>query len=273
MPSLKQRRIREASIHGYYCCCAISSPYTACFRWQFPKWVERHWFRKVLKYLYYEERWCDIVHQVFLHHFVVLNFVFAPQAKDLIRLLALGIWLACWWTSCLWVSVFSLVFFWSCSKVVVYCHFHNHAPINWWTVKMAHIPAGTGRIFKKSHVTHILSVDSAVADYIKDQKMKCIFTVLKNMLYAVHKKGCICKSLILLNPFTALTCKIFRLKDAWTHLQTVYFPLLSHLLSMLCVSVKILSHDSVKNKTETVQGFRFCTFIGYFQVASWQWRG
>ena len=91
---------------------------------------------------------------------------------------------------------------------------------------MAHIPAGTDRIFKKSHATLILSVHSAVADYIKDQKMKCIFSMLKNVLGAVHKKGCICKSLALLNPFTAPACKFSRLKDARTRLQTVYFPLL-----------------------------------------------
>ena len=154
-PSLEQRHIREASIHGYYCCCAISSPYTACFCWQFPKWVERHWFRKVLKYLYYEKRWCDSMCEVSLRHFVVLNFVFCPssQRPDL----ALGVWLACWWTSCLWVSVFSLVFLKSCSKVVDHCHFDNLAPVNWWNIKMAHISAGTGRIFKESHATHILS--------------------------------------------------------------------------------------------------------------------
>ena len=74
------------------------------------------------------------------------------------------------------------------------------------------------------------------------------------------------------NPFTAPACKISGLKDARTRLQTVYFPLLQHLLSVRRVSLKILSHDSVKNKTETVQGFKFCTLIVHFQAASWQWR-
>ena len=32
-----------------------------------------------------------------------------------------------------------------------------------------------------------------------------------------------------LNPFTAPACKISRLKDAWTCLQTVYFPVLQHI--------------------------------------------
>ena len=33
---------------------------------------------------------------------------------------------------------------------------------------------------------------------------------------------------------------------------------------MLCVSMEILSRDRVKNKTETVKGFKFCSFIGRF---------
>ena len=33
---------------------------------------------------------------------------------------------------------------------------------------------------------------------------------------------CVC----FLNPFTAPVCKISRLKDAWTRLQTIYFPVL-----------------------------------------------
>ena len=58
-----------------------------------------------------------------------------------------------------------------------------------------------------------------------------------------------------LNPFTAPACKISGLKDT---------P---------CVSVKILSHHSAKNKAETVKRFEFCTFIGRFQVTSWQRKG
>ena len=33
---------------------------------------------------------------------------------------------------------------------------------------------------------------------------------------------------------------------------------------MLCVSMEILSRDRAENKTETVKGFKFCTFIGRF---------
>ena len=35
---------------------------------------------------------------------------------------------------------------------------------------------------------------------------------------------------------------------------------------MVWVSMKILSYNRVKNKTETVKGFKFCTFIGCFQM-------
>ena len=52
------------------------------------------------------------------------------------------------------------------------------------------------------------------------------------------------------------------LKDAWTRLQTVYFPVLQHLLPVLCVSMKILSHDSAKNKT--VNGFQILHFHSSF---------
>ena len=69
-----------------------------------------------------------------------------------------------------------------------------------------------------------------------------------------------------INPITAPDCKIFGLKDARTHLQTVYFSLVYHLLSTLCVSMKILSHNSAKITTETINGFKICTFIGRFQV-------
>ena len=36
----------------------------------------------------------------------------------------------------------------------------------------------------------------------------------------------------IINPFTAPACKVSRLKDAWTHLQTVYFPVLSTVNAM-----------------------------------------
>ena len=39
---------------------------------------------------------------------------------------------------------------------------------------------------------------------------------------------------------------------------------------MLCVLMKIFSHASVKKKKKGLKGFRFCTFIGRFQVTSWQ---
>lgn len=35
---------------------------------------------------------------------------------------------------------------------------------------------------------------------------------------------------------------------------------------MLSVSIKILPYDSAKNKTETVNGFKLCTFICRFSI-------
>ena len=45
---------------------------------------------------------------------------------------------------------------------------------------------------------------------------------------------------------------------------------ISHLFSVLCVLMKILSHASARNKTKRQKGFRFPTVIGCFQVTSWQ---
>ena len=70
-------------------------------------------------------------------------------------------------------------------------------------------------------------------------------------------------------PFTASAEKVLGLKDARTRLQTVYFLLLWYLLSVVCVSMKILSCASAKKKTETITGFKLCTVIGRFQVTSY----
>ena len=45
---------------------------------------------------------------------------------------------------------------------------------------------------------------------------------------------------------------------------------ITHLLSMLCVLMAILSHASVKKKTKKLKGFKIHTFTGCFQVTSWQ---
>ena len=54
------------------------------------------------------------------------------------------------------------------------------------------------------------------------------------------------------NPFTAPACQIAGLKNARTHLQTVYFPVtfLAHRLSGPHVLMTILSHASAKKKTK-----------------------
>ena len=69
---------------------------------------------------------------------------------------------------------------------------------------------------------------------------------------------------IYINPFTAPACKKFVLKDAWMHLHTVYFPLLWCAMGF---------DENTKKKTEAIRGLKFYTFIGCFQVTSWQWWG
>ena len=111
-----------------------------------------------------------------------------------------------------------------------------------------------------------------------------------------------------INPFTARACNISGLKDAGTRLQACYIPVkhvifrssmlysgpVTHLLSVLCVLMKILSHASAKRKTKGLTvfhdalrprrrddllgtgwaySFKFCTFMCCFQMVSWKWRG
>ena len=51
------------------------------------------------------------------------------------------------------------------------------------------------------------------------------------------------------------------------------FPSYNILLSMLCILMKICLHASAKKKAKRLKGFKFGTFIGCFQVTSWQRRG
>ena len=51
----------------------------------------------------------------------------------------------------------------------------------------------------------------------------------------VHKLLCTGEVPHHLNPFTAPACNISGLKDARTRLQTVYFPVLSHICFERCV--------------------------------------
>ena len=73
-----------------------------------------------------------------------------------------------------------------------------------------------------------------------------------------------------LNPITAPACKISGLKDARTRLKnSIFSGPITHLLSMLCVVIKVLSHASAKRKQNGLKGFKFPTFIGHFQATSW----
>ena len=73
------------------------------------------------------------------------------------------------------------------------------------------------------------------------------------------------------NPFTAPACKISGLKEPRARLKTSIFsgPIIL-LLSVLCVLTEILSNAGAKKKAKRLKGFEFRTFIGRFQVTSWQ---
>ena len=68
------------------------------------------------------------------------------------------------------------------------------------------------------------------------------------------------------NPFAASACK-----DARTRLQTVFFPRSYSTSTFNAMHFdKILSPASAKQKTKRLEGVRFWTLIGCFQVTSWQ---
>ena len=77
----------------------------------------------------------------------------------------------------------------------------------------------------------------------------------------------ICETFFCFNPFTAPACKIFgaeRCSD-WPAKQYVCSR-----IEMLCLLMKILSLASAKKKTKKLKGFKCRTFVGHFQVISWQ---
>ena len=52
--------------------------------------------------------------------------------------------------------------------------------------------------------------------------------------------------------------------------NSIFSDFLTHLLLMLCVSIKILSHASAKKETKRLKWFKFRAVIGRFQVTPWQ---
>ena len=102
--------------------------------------------------------------------------------------------------------------------------------------------------------------------------MSCMSKILgwRVILYPWHQKTGLHMDI---NPLAAPACKISGLNDARTRLQTVYFPVLQHLFSMQCVLMQILSKVSAKRKTKKPKDLKFHTFMGRFQITSWQWRG
>ena len=60
-------------------------------------------------------------------------------------------------------------------------------------------------------------------------------------------------------------------KDAQRRLKnSIVSGVITNLFSVLSVLMKILSHATAKKKTKRLKGLNFRTFIGRFQVTSWQ---
>ena len=55
--------------------------------------------------------------------------------------------------------------------------------------------------------------------------------------------------------------------------NSIFSGPITRLLSMLWVLMEILSHASAKKQTKRLKSFKFGTFMGRFQVMSWQVTG
>ena len=68
-----------------------------------------------------------------------------------------------------------------------------------------------------------------------------------------------------LNPFTAPAGYISGLTDAWTPLKnSIFSGPITHLLSVLCVLIKVLLRTGAKKKTKRLKGFKFHASIRRF---------
>ena len=68
------------------------------------------------------------------------------------------------------------------------------------------------------------------------------------------------------NPFTAPDCKISGLKEPQTRLKNrIFSGPVTHLLSMLSVLMKVLSHACVKKKTKRFKVFKFRLLLVVFK--------
>ena len=76
---------------------------------------------------------------------------------------------------------------------------------------------------------------------------------------------------VTINPFTAAACEISGLKDAPdAAANSIFSGPVTHLLSVLCVLLKILSDAGAKKKTKSCKTSNSLNFIGRFQVTSRQ---
>ena len=84
-----------------------------------------------------------------------------------------------------------------------------------------------------------------------------------------------------INLFTAPACSISGLKSTHTRLKTVFSGPITNLISIVWILMEIYSHANAKKQKqkhnnkqtkpqERLKHFKFPTFIGCFQVTSWQ---
>ena len=71
-----------------------------------------------------------------------------------------------------------------------------------------------------------------------------------------------------INPFTAPACKIFGLKEEDAPTSSIFFGLITHLFSNLCVLTKILSPASAKKKRRQ-KGWWVLNFAPLWVVFKW----
>ena len=72
------------------------------------------------------------------------------------------------------------------------------------------------------------------------------------------------------NPFTTPSCKVTGLKTARTQLQTIFSGPITSTFNATRFDDNPFTCQCPKKKTERLNGLQFYTFIGRFQVISWQ---
>ena len=74
----------------------------------------------------------------------------------------------------------------------------------------------------------------------------------------------------MIQDYYFLTPSLPQVQDFRADANGVFSFPITHLLSMQCILMKVLSHTSVKKKTERLKHFKFHTFTGHFRLTSQQ---